>query len=113
MISYFKNGDQIIGEGEGQITEEELQALVDLNQNLTAKVEELENEIRQKNSEIYELSNSNSGQSSEQIKNIRQRISEISKRLEEGARKSSFGNDFAIKSNDLNYVLQSLKNINL
>src|SRR5690606_11520007 len=50
----IKNGDQIIGEGEGQITEEELQALVDLNQNLTAKVEELENEIRQKNSEIYE-----------------------------------------------------------
>lgn len=110
---YTKIDNQLVGEGEGQITEEELQTLVNLNQNLTAKVEELEEEIRQKNSEIYELTNSSSGQNSEEVSNIRQRISEISKRLEEGARKSSFGNDFSIKSTDLNFVVQSLKNISL
>lgn len=108
-----KNPDtgSVIGEGKNQVSEEELTAIVEMNQNLNNKIDELEEEIKKKNSEIFELSNSGGSTDSEEMKAIIKRISDITKRLEDGARKASFGNDYTLKSADYTYILQSLKNV--
>jgi|GEM_PF-2025636 len=106
-----KNTGHVIGEDEGQITEEELKAIVEMNQDLNERIDDLEEEMRKKNQQIFELSNSDNKGSSEESVAIKQNISTITKRLEEGARKASFGNDYTIKMADYNFIIQSLKNL--
>lgn len=106
-----KKFGNVIGEDEGQITEEELKAIVEMNQDLNNKIDELEEELRKKNQQIFELSNSESKGTSEDSVALKQNISTIAKRLEEGARKASFGNDYTIKMADYNFIIQSLKNL--
>ncbi|MEN5058911.1 BfmA/BtgA family mobilization protein [Sphingobacterium kitahiroshimense] len=101
----------VIGENEDQITEEELKAIVEMNLDLNNKIDDLEEELRKKNQQIFELSNSDSNGKSEESVALKQNISTIAKRLEEGARKASFGNDYTIKLADYNFIIQSLKNI--
>jgi hypothetical protein len=105
------NMGHVIGEDEGQITEEELKAIVQMNQDLNDRIDDLEEELRKKNQQIFELSNSVNKGSSEEFVALKQNISTIAKRLEEGARKASFGNDYTIKMADYNFIIQSLKNI--
>jgi len=102
-----------IGDNEDQILEEELQNLVYLNQNMTSKIKELEEEVRSKNAEIHELLHSYSVNESTKINTINNRVAELTNRLEESVKKNHFGSDYSIKSSDLAFIMQSLKNINL
>lgn len=102
-----------IGNDEDQISEEELQAIVNLNQSLTTKVDELEKEIKLKNMEIFNLINSETSNNSNEVNLIKGHISDLTKRLEESVKKSNFGNDYSIKYSDLSFIIQSLKNLDL
>lgn len=101
----------LIGTEEGQITLEELTAIVETNQAQQEQIGQLQGEIKNLNGKIYELSNSKPDGGGQEVEQFKRSVSEVANVLERGARKASFGSDFTIKQADYNTVLQSLKNI--
>lgn len=105
------NSPNIIGGGEGQLSEEELQAILKVNADQDHKISELQKEIKRLNHEKFELSQHQSQSSGEDMENLKAGISHVIKRLDDGLKKSTFTNDYTIKYGDYKFVFDSLRNL--